>query len=336
MRTVIAGTARGIFVVDTRAGAASEVLEGRSVRHLSRVNGHAVAGTDAGVFRSGDAGRTWRASGLDDRFVWDLAPAPGDPRTLHAVTQPAGVFVSRDGGDSWTEIASFRNAPGFDTWCVPLKPPLPGRARTIVVDRHEPERWLVGVEVGGVALTEDAGASWTCTLPGGNPDIHVMVSHPAEAGVVFASTGFGRVDNREPQEQRIAGMFRSDDHGKTWRFIWKGMTPPYTRPLCVDARAPYAVTVGSSPTAFSSSRDAGGARAMIFQTIDGGETWRSLGDAAHSPSAANFHAVTPDPERAGGVLAGTETGEVWRVGPDAAWTLLASGLPMVQALLPVD
>jgi hypothetical protein len=34
----------------------------------------------------------------------------------------------------------------------------------------------VGIEVGGVASTDDGGASWDLTLPGGNPDIHVMVA----------------------------------------------------------------------------------------------------------------------------------------------------------------
>jgi hypothetical protein len=43
--------------------------------------------------------------------------------------------------------------------------------------------------------------------------------------------------------------------------------------------------------------------------------------------------VAPDPARAGAVLVGTETGEVWRVTPEAGWTLLARDVPMVQALV---
>src|SRR5439155_1704512 len=115
--------------------------------------------------------------------------------------------------------------------------------------------WCVGVEVGGVVLTEDGGRSWTFNMPGGNPDLHNIVAKPDEPGVLFASTGFGRIDRSEPMEKRIAGMFRSDDHGKTWRFQWTGMTPPYTRPLCIDPRPPHPVTVGSSPTAFSSAEE---------------------------------------------------------------------------------
>jgi hypothetical protein len=74
---------------------------------------------------------------------------------------------------------------------------------------------------------------------------------------------------------------------------------------------------------------------MLFQSADGGATWRSLGDADHSPSAAQIHALTADPETTGGVLVGTDTGELWRVRPDAKWTCVAAGLPMVQSILPL-
>jgi len=47
------------------------------------------------------------------------------------------------------------------------------------------------------------------------------------------------------------------------------------------------------------------------------------------------------PSRTGGpqvpvpALAGTDTGELWRVSPEARWTLVAKGLPQVQAILPL-
>jgi hypothetical protein len=74
---------------------------------------------------------------------------------------------------------------------------------------------------------------------------------------------------------------------------------------------------------------------MVFQSTDGGETWRSLGDVDHSPSAAQIHAVAADPAVTGGVLVGTDTGELWRVRPDAEWTRLARGLPQIQSILPL-
>ena len=64
---------------------------------------------------------------------------------------------------------------------------------------------------------------------------------------------------------------------------------------------------------------------MLYRSDDGGRHWRSLCDPDHSPSKANIHGLIPDPQHAGGVLIGTDTGEAWRVSNDAEWELLARG-----------
>ena len=67
------------------------------------------------------------------------------------------------------------------------------------------------------------------------------------------------------------------------------------------------MTVGSAPSAFSRFDDEGGAESMLFRSDDRCESWRSLCDPAHSPSAANILAVAPDPEAPAGVIVGTDT-----------------------------
>jgi len=329
--TLLIGTSQGLYSHD--GGAARPVLPERGVRDLARVNGTVLAGAESGVHRSDDGGRTWGPSGVEGRQVWHMAPAPDAPHAIYAVTQPAGVFRSDDGGRTWSELEGFTRAPGAERWCVPVKPRLPGRARTIVIDRADPKTMWVGVEVGGVATTRNGGATWEVAQPGGNPDIHVMVAHPAKPGVLFVSTGYGRIDGVAEQIEGNAGMFRSADAGATWQYVWRGMQPRYTRPLCIDPRPPYGVTVGCAPTAFSSVKDADGATAMLYRTDDEGRTWRSLCDPAHSPSRANFHGLVPDPDVPGGVIVGTETGEVWRVDTGARWTPVTDGLPSVLSLL---
>ena len=241
---------------------------------------------------------------------------------------------------SWSEISSFRQVPGAERWCVPLTPPQTARARGITLDPSDDARWWIGVEVGGVLHTDDAGETWRVLLPTApgvpvNPDIHQVVRHPRR-GVLFASTGYGRMDASEPRDQRSAGVFASEDGGKSWRYTWTGVEPRYTRPMCVDPRPPHPLTVGASPTTYSSHRDPGGAKAMLYRSDDEGMSWRSLGDAAHSPSPTNFFGITPDPEIVGGVLLGTDLGEVWRVTPAGAWVRLAAGLPDVQAVCPLS
>lgn len=322
---ILAGTSRGVFSIE--GGEGRRVLESRGVRDLAAIEGRVFAGTGAGLYRSDDGGETWSLAGLEDREVWQIRGA-GDG-VIYAGTQPAGLFKSDDKGATWRELEAFTKIPEAAEWCVPVTPKLPGRARALVIDRDDPRRIWVGVEVGGIARTEDGGETWDFGLPGGNPDLHMMCADPGQPTVLYASTGYGRIDGVAEMIEGNAGVFRSDDGGGHWQYAWKGITPRYSRPMCIDPNAPHGLTVASAPTAFSCYKDEGGAQAMLLRSEDGGESWRSLCDPAHSPSAANIHGLTPDLERPGGVVIGTDTGEVWRVDNDAAWTPLASGLPAV-------
>ena len=109
----------------------------------------------------------------------------------------------------------------------------------MVIDKADPRHMWVGVEVGGIMCTEDAGETWQLILPGGNPDLHMMFAHPARSDVLYASTGYGRPDGAAERIEGNAGVFRSDDHGATWSYVWRGITPRYSRPMCIDPRAPH-------------------------------------------------------------------------------------------------
>ena len=183
-----------------------------------------------------------------------------------------------------------------------------------------------------MVMTEDGGEHWSVADLSGNADVHLLAPHPRRAGVLFATSGYGRND-AAPMDPRMAGPYRSDDFGRTWTYLASEMRPHYTRAMCIDPRPPFPLTVPAMPDVRSSVRDPGGAKAMLFRSDDDGATWRSLGDAEHSPSAVRLTAITFDPEVVGGVLVGTETGELWRVAPDATWTRMCDGLPPVQTLL---
>jgi photosystem II stability/assembly factor-like uncharacterized protein len=311
---------------------AADGLVGRDVLTLCRANGSIFAGTDSGVYRSTD-GRSWQASGCEDRAVRAIAAAPGDD-AVYAGTQPAALYRSSDNGSSWAEIETLTRIPGHEYWGLPGDPSA-SRALAIVFDEGEPERCWVGIEVGGIMASSDGGATWRAGMAGQNPDIHALARDPARPEVIYAATGFGRVGpGASNGEQSTAGIYRSEDGGSNWSYVWPDAERRYTRPMCVDSRAPHALTVGCTINFRSSYLDAEGAHSMLYQSTDGGNTWRSLGDAAHSPSAANLTALMQG-EAPGSVVAGTDSGEVWEVSSAAEWTLLASGLPHVQALSPL-
>lgn len=322
---ICAGTSHGVFVVSE--GTAKQVLRSHDVRELVRIGGRCFAGTGDGLHVSDDCGRTWMPSGLAGREVWQVRDDGNG--LLYAGTAPTGLFRSEDHGDTWTEIAGLARLADAGGWRIPQDPPVGARARALVVSGA---RIRVGVEVGGLALSDDAGETWSAVLPGGNPDLHMLFANPAAPDTLYASTGYGRLNGVAEKVEGNAGVFRSNDAGRTWTFAWKGITPRYARPMCIDHRGPHGLTVASAPTAHSHYRQENGAQAMLFRSENGGESWRSLCDTAHSPSVANFHGLTVDPEVPGGVLVGTDTGEVWRVSDRAEWEPCGEGLPTVLSL----
>lgn len=322
---IYAGTSRGVFRISN--GKAELALTCQGVREIIQIEKRLFAGTGNGLYVSDDAGINWTLAGMQDMAVWQIRS--NGKGVLYAGTAPTGLFRSADDGDTWTEIESLSRLAEENGWCIPLDPPLPASARALVVSGDQ--LW-VGVEVGGIAVSKDAGVTWSMVLPGDNPDLHMMYPHPEQPKTLYASTGYGRLDGVAEMIEGNAGVFRSDDGGDTWVYAWKGITPRYSRPMCIDHRAPYSLTVASAPTAFSSYKQDQGAQAMVFQSVDGGESWRSLCDEAHSPSLANFHGLTVDPESPGGVLVGTDTGEVWRVSELAQWELLSSDMPAVMSI----
>lgn len=306
------------------------VLESRSVREIQVIGDRTFAGTGSGLFVSEDSGTSWSPLGLADHEVWQVrSTADG---VLFAGTQPVGLFRSDDDGQTWIEVETFASLPEAADWGIPLDPPLPARARAMAIDPDDSDRMLVGIEVGGIARTTDGGVTWKVVRPGENPDLHMLFARPDRPATVFASTGYGRMDYIAEEKEGNAGVLRSDDGGETWSYVWSGIVPRYSRPMCIDHRAPHPLTVASAPTAFSSYKDTGGAGAMLFRSDDDGDSWRSLCDEAHSPSSANFHGLCVDPDELGAVIVGTDTGEIWRVTADGGWTELASGLPAVLSL----
>jgi photosystem II stability/assembly factor-like uncharacterized protein len=331
---ILIGTREGAFVAGSKGDpAAVEGLAGCDVLTLCRSNGTILAGTQDGVYRSGD-GRSWQASGVQDRAVRAIVPAPGSDGAVYAGTQPAALFRSDNSGQSWEEIDSLTRIPGREYWGLPGEPDA-SRALAIAFDESQPSRYWVGVEVGGIMATGDDGETWSAGMAGQNPDIHALACDPARPDVIYAATGFGRVGpGSDNGEESTAGIYRSEDGGSSWRYVWPDSERRYTRPMCVDSRAPHPLTVASTINYRSSYRDPDGAKSMLYQSTDGGSTWRSLGDDAHSPSAANLTALAQG-EEPGSVVVGTDSGEVWQVNAGAEWTQLASGLPHVQALLPL-
>src|SRR5262249_59989555 len=133
--------------------------------------------TGDGMYRSDDAGRTWRRVGLSDgQQIASIIVDPKDPdRVLAAVlghpfgaNEERGVFRSLDGGAHWDK-ALYKNP---DTGAVALAFD-PADANTIYADLFQSRQgpWENGSWQGpgsGLYKSSDGGATWnqlTAGLP---------------------------------------------------------------------------------------------------------------------------------------------------------------------------
>ena len=260
---ILAGTSKGLFAIEN--GSANLILNAKGVREVVRLDRDIFVGTGEGLFVSKDFGAHWVE--LVEYTVWQVRRAVDG--ILYAGTYPAALFKSRDGGDTWKKLESFSQVVAEQGWCIPVDPPVASQARAIVADADNADVLWVGVEVGGIMYSDDAGTTWTFTAPGDNPDLHMIFPHPTKHGVLFASTGYGRLDGIAEMVEGNAGVFRSQDYGGNWDYVWKGVAPRYSRPMCIDWRDPFSLTVASAPTAFSSFKDEGGAQAMLYRSDEG-------------------------------------------------------------------
>ncbi len=89
------------------------------------------------------------------KAVWSLAR--GADGALYAGVEPAGLFRSDDGGESWSHIEGLQQHPTRPDWN-------PGGAglilHSLVPDPADARKIWVGISAAGVFATEDGGASW--------------------------------------------------------------------------------------------------------------------------------------------------------------------------------
>jgi len=175
-----------------------------------------------GMYRSADAGRTWRHIGLEGtKQIPSITVDPRDPNTvlvaakgnIYARTDVRGVFRSTDGGRSWTKtlyvddvtgvekLARAHDAPDVVFAATSYYYSPPGAARPPALDTARTRTRLY--------RSDDAGVTWREISGGGLPRLAGRTSIAVAMG-----TGARRV-------YLIGnfGLYRSDDGGATWRHL---------------------------------------------------------------------------------------------------------------------
>ena len=261
MTQIILATERGIVICERRETEWHETSRGLTDQNATSViarEGVILAGTENGVFRSEDEGKTWKeaSNGLTVPHVRWMAFHPEISDFEFAGTEPANIFISHDGGDSWQacpEVAAMRDEFG---WSLPYSP----EAGCVRGFAFHGSRVYAAVEVGGVLVSNDRGETWQLAegsdgkpdlqgppAPFVYPDVHSLEVHPSSPDLVYAPTG--------------GDFYRSFDGGKNWVDLYDC----YCRAVWVDPQDSEHIILGPADHVDSNGR--------IEESRDGGKSW---------------------------------------------------------------
>jgi photosystem II stability/assembly factor-like uncharacterized protein len=258
----------------------------------------------AGVYKSVDAGKTWKNIGLKDtRHIGALIV---DPKNADIVlvaalghifgpSQERGIFRTTDGGKTWTKVLSKdQDTGGIDVVFDPQNANVVFAA--LWQARRQPWFFSSGGPGSGLYRSEDGGATWKRLEGNGLPEgilgrIGVSVSG-ADSNRIYAMI-----------EAKEGGLFRSEDGGTKWtrvnedgRFRQRAwyFSKVYADPKAADTV--YVLNTG------------------LFRSVDGGKSFTLL-PARHG----DHHGLWIDPQNPqriantndGGAAISMDGGKTW-------------------------
>lgn len=341
MDELILGTRKGLLVTDLAGEVKREFHLGVPVSYaaVDPRTGVWWAAVDHGhwgqkLHRSKDGGVTWEEIPAPQypegevvgegkpatlSYIWYIAPGGDDePNRLYMGTEPGGLFVSDDGGDTWYLCESLWNHPTRKEGWFGGGRDHPGLC-SLVVDPRDSKHIHVGISVGGVYESKDGGATWEPRNKGlradflPNPyaevghDPHFMTSSPANPDVFW--------------QQNHCGVFRTVDAGQTWTDVSQSNGGPvkFGFPIAVDPQnADVAWVV---PAISDEMRLAVNRSLCVARTDDGGQTWQDFRAGLpqkHCYDVVFRHALDLADDRlafgstTGSVYLSADRGESWR------------------------
>ncbi|HUA08348.1 MAG TPA: hypothetical protein VMA98_03675 [Candidatus Acidoferrales bacterium] len=202
---------------------------------------HALYTSRQRVFRSRDRGKSWtivspdltgsagedHPSNLDPAtladndgiprrgVVYALAASPFDAQTLWAGTDDGRVWVTRDGGEHWTNVTPAQLTPWSKVGAIELSR-LDRNTAYIAIDRHRLEDYRPYIY-----KTSDAGAHWSA-IANGIPNgafVNVVRADPTVRGLLYAGTE--------------RGMYVSFDDGAHWQSLQRNLPMSSVRDIDV-------------------------------------------------------------------------------------------------------
>jgi molybdopterin converting factor small subunit len=252
---------RVIILVGTKKGAF--LLHGDAARRDFRLAGpyceawpinHVVADPRTGALFAGGGNEwfgpaVWRSTDLGERWthssaglayaagetpiktVWSLAVRDG---AVFAGVEPAGLFESRDGGESFAMLPGLAAHPTRPQWQMSGAGGM--MLHHIVPHPTEANRIWVGISAAGVFESADGGQSFAPRNRGTRNDY--MPDKYPEVGQCVHSLVLAPGTSQRLYQQNHCGMYRSEDGGRDWTSIEAGLPSSFGFPAAAHPRDP--------------------------------------------------------------------------------------------------
>ena len=289
------------------------------------------SGWGNGVYKSTDAGNTWRHMGLEGtNHVGRILIHPRNPDVVYVAAvgdlwgpnEERGVFRTKDGGETWEKVLYIDEHTGAIDLAMD-----PGDPNTIFAAMYQRQRTGWGFNGGGpgsgLYRTFDGGDSWTELsegLPEGDKGRIGVDVFRGDGNVVYAlveaeprsaDQGFGGGGGGGGGESQN-GLFRSLDRGDSWEKV-SGANP---RPM-------YYSQVRIDPSNVDRIYLLGGS---LMVSDDGGRTFRSDGaEQIH----VDHHALWINPNDPDHLILGSDGGVTATWDGTAHWRMF-DNLPLGQ------
>jgi hypothetical protein len=262
--------------------------------------------------------------------IWQIAPGrDSEPDTLYCGVEPAALFVSRDGGDSWQLNEALWNHPQRSKW-------MPGGGglclHTVLLDPEDDARIRIAVSTAGMYATDDGGKTWRPSNRGVRADF-LPEKFPEFGQCVH------KVVQSEQQPERMYlqnhwGLYRSDDRGESWTDIANGVPSDFGFAMGIHPEDPD--TAWIVPLESDQFRCTPEGKLRVYTTRDAGASWKGMAKGLPQKGAYETvlrDAMAVDPFDPAGVYFGTRSGKLFGSADEGkSWSALLDGLPPVVSV----